>query len=125
MLHRNPMAYKLKPTYQPKNPSRLVKYGEIQPPFLGGFQTMGIPRNHPATWGGIWHIGGIFHDFPMEISYQDAPSGSIVTLPHPRAGPGLTAARARGVSKPRKACGEQLAGSGEMLQARPGANEGV
>ena len=67
-------------------------------------------------------------DFPMEIHNQDArdaPSGSIVTLPHPRAGPGLTAARARGVSKPRKACGEQLAGSGEMLQARPGANEGV
>ena len=66
-------------------------------------------------------------DFPMEISYQDAldaPSGSIVTLPHPRAGPGLTAAWSS-VSKPRKACGEQLAGSGEMLQARPGANEGV
>jgi hypothetical protein len=42
MLHRNPMAYKLHPTYQQKNPSRLVKYGEIQPIFLG-FLTMGIP----------------------------------------------------------------------------------
>ena len=72
-----------------------------------------------------------FGGLPKNGDARDAPSGSIVTLPHPRAAParpGLTAARAiasASVSKPRKACGEQLAGSGEMFQARPDANEGV